>query len=621
MKNNINSKNIISYSDFIYSKPSNNSGNTLLDSLLKIDNVNLPIGNIKFSDDLWDFSKYITLNINKGRLRFKFDIIPDVFKNNIKFFIISEILKDICKLQSINRKFKDISIFLNYLYDSNIFKIEDLTLSDIKKYIDIKNDTSAPTTIKNMKTYLKQYLYFYYHAFKVDCDKSIMSFLETHDSNYINAYKENNKFPDIPEDYLDKLLSLCMELINDNEAPHDDRVLSAVIILFSQTGIRRSNLFSLKTNSLAENSILSGKKVAYYLNYEDFKKERGNNSYTIENVFLNELSLKSYKLLEELCSYKRNLLKTDILIVPNNSSVIPVDDSYFTRKFIRFSLKYHKKLDNINNDNLKDLSKVTIETMVKNYCFGKSSYEGLNLTDIVSFPTAHQFRVHLCTQLYRKGVPLNIIQKHMTHLSADMQDYYIRANNDSEKKLEYSKSVLKTVLKDEANLIGGNKDALMKKIHLFIEKGNFNIEKDIDDIVENLSKKIPIKEKLGGICIKSGPKRDCRKDAMTDEFYCAYGICPNHFHLYTMIDITYGRYLNLIKTMNFNKENGFLRQSEKEKFKLICLIRDSLIPELNELKKEISKNGAENISTKHPHLEYFINNFDIVYKEASQWLN
>ena len=296
-------------------------------------------------------------------------------------------------------------------------------------------------------------------------------------------------------------------------------------------------------------------------------------------------------------------------------------DSHLSKRLYRFSLKHRNKLNNINNKNLESLAQITIQSLVKNYSYSKSSYEGLNLTDVISVPRAHQFRVHLCTQLYRKGVPLAIIQKHMTHLTSDMQDYYIRKEDDSKKELEYSKSVLKTVLKDEASLIGGNKDALMKKINQFIDKGKFNVEKDIDTIVDSLSKKIPIKEKLGGICIKSGPKRDCSKDAMTDEFYCAYGICPNHFHLYTMIDITYSRYTNLIKTMNFNKEKGFLRQSEKEKFKLICVVRDSLIPELKELLKEIAKHGAETITVKHPNLEYFVTNFDTVYKEVSQWLN
>lgn len=60
---------------------------------------------------------------------------------------------------------------------------------------------------------------------------------------------------------------------------------------------------------------------------------------------------------------------------------------------------------------------------------------------------------------------------------------------------------MKSVLKDEASLIGGNNDALLKKINQFISKGKFNVEKDLDAIVDNLSKKIPIKEKFKLVCV------------------------------------------------------------------------------------------------------------------------
>lgn len=617
----VNTNDTLFYSDFISSKSSEKGINPLLDKLRKIDTINLSKGPLRFSDNFWDFSIYTDLNIPARKLQFKFDTIPYEFIDDAKFFILSEVLKNTSKIQSVHRKFGDIKSFLIYLYDSNIFTIDSITFDNIKNYVDILNENYAPTTVKNTKTYLKQFLYFLSQSFNLNFDDRIFKLLEDNNLQYLKSYTENNKYEDIPDKYFNNLLSLCISIMDDDNEPNDDRILTALIVLLSQTGIRQSDLLDMKINSLYKESILNGEKEAYYLRYADFKKEKGNNSYTIENVFLNELSVKAYNLLVDLCHDNRTKLKSDVLSVPSKQKSVPVCDSHLSKRLYRFSLKHRNKLNNINNKNLESLAQITIQSLVKNYSYSKSSYEGLNLTDVISVPRAHQFRVHLCTQLYRKGVPLAIIQKHMTHLTSDMQDYYIRKEDDSKKELEYSKSVLKTVLKDEASLIGGNKDALMKKINQFIDKGKFNVEKDIDTIVDSLSKKIPIKEKLGGICIKSGPKRDCSKDAMTDEFYCAYGICPNHFHLYTMIDITYSRYTNLIKTMNFNKEKGFLRQSEKEKFKLICVVRDSLIPELKELQKEIAKHGAETITVKHPNLEYFVTNFDTVYKEVSQWLN
>lgn len=257
------------------------------------------------------------------------------------------------KIQSINRKFNDIKLFLNYIYDSSIFGISSITKKDIIDCVDVLVQIKPHTTIKNVQTYIKQFLYFYSQSFKTDLDAGIVDFLNT---NYLKAYVEDNKYSNIPTEYFNKLMSLCLSLMNNIDTPQSDREFGAIIILLSQTGIRQSNLFDLKANSLNKKSILNGEKTAYYLNYEDFKKEKGNNSYCIENIFT------------------------------------------------RFSLKYRDKLDNINNDNLKDLSQFELQALLKRQMYSREYYDDLNLTDIISVPRAHQFRVHLCTKLYRQGV-------------------------------------------------------------------------------------------------------------------------------------------------------------------------------------------------------------------------
>ena len=130
----------------------------------------------------------------------------------------------------------------------------------------------------------------------------------------------------------------------------------------------------------------------------------------------------------------------------------------------------------------------------------------------------------------------------------------------------------------------------------------------------------PIRAKLGGICIKSSMLRDCNKDAKTDEFFCAYGVCSNHFHVFYMADITYERYLTLKNTYTYNKNNNFLRQAEKEKFKILNTIKDSLLPELDEVKNEVLSKGEEAIKENYPQLTFIIENFDIIYKEVISWI-
>lgn len=87
-----------------------------------------------------------------------------------------------------------------------------------------------------------------------------------------------------------------------------------------------------------------------------------------------------------------------------------------------------------------------------------------------------------------------------------------------------------------------------------------------------------------------------------------------------MADITYDRYLTLKKTYTYNKNNNFLRQSEKEYFKLINIIKDMLIPELDELKKEIDNKGAEYLISRYPQLNFIINNYSDIYTEVTKWI-
>ena len=65
-----------------------------------------------------------------------------------------------------------------------------------------------------------------------------------------------------------------------------------------------------------------------------------------------------------------------------------------------------------------------------------------------------------------------------------------------------------------------------------------NIETDIDAIMETIGDKVIIRGKTGGVCIKTS-FMPCSKDARTNELLCSYNLCPNLFHFYYMIDVSY----------------------------------------------------------------------------------
>ena len=157
------------------------------------------------------------------------------------------------------------------------------------------------------------------------------------------------------------------------------------------------------------------------------------------------------------------------------------------------------------------------------------------------------------------------------------------------------------------------------KINEFIEKNEYNVETDLQTICEKLAEQIPIRQKTGGVCIKSSMLRECSKDAKTNEFYCAYGVCQNIFHFYYMANISYRQVCELAETIAINKQRGLLRQVQKEEHMLKHIAKTKLIPELDELKNVLDKKGYEAIVMEYPDLKDIIENLDEIYKEALSW--
>lgn len=237
----------------------------------------------------------------------------------------------------------------------------------------------------------------------------------------------------------------------------------------------------------------------------------------------------------------------------------------------------------------------------------------------IAIPKNHQFRVHVCTELYKKGVPLKYIQKFMGHLSHEMEGYYVRPTKQSpQENMNFSMETLKRIVRGETKPMGGV-SSLMDKINEFIEENHYNVATDLDEICNKLLQKIPIRQKTGGVCIKSSMLRECSKDARTNEFYCAYGVCPNIYHFYYMAYLYYKQAKNLVDTIELNRKNGFMRQVQKELHMLQLIIKNKLNPEIAELKKMVEEKGVTTILMEYPELQYIIENMNKVEEEIVIW--
>lgn len=427
-----------------------------------------------------------------------------------------------------------------------------------------------------------------------------------------------NKFANIPDAYFDKLLSTLISLMRNKNINNKTRGYAALIILMSQTGLRISQILSLKVDAISDTGISNLDNASHFLEYTIIKKDVHESGVTV----INQLGYEAYTFLEEVFKDKREKLKTDYLFCPPHLNAVPVSQSAFSSNLLRLIVEFGDDIGAVNtNEDYPELNTISIGEVKDRYNFSKEIFSGYSDDDIISLPTSHQFRVHLCTFLYHKGVPLEFIQKYMNHLTEEMTDYYVRGKDSSKQDSEFADKVLKVIIGEDTKPLGSGSDDLVFKINEFIKNGKFKIAEDLDKVISILKGKIPIRQKTGGMCIKSAVGRECIVDGQSDAIYCAYGVCPNHFHLYIMADITYNECANLIKIIEYNKTAGYLRQANKELNKLQSSINKSLRPEIDQLEDTITKKGVDWVKENHENLIPIIDRLDEIKKEIDEWLN
>lgn len=587
--------------------------NTYFDEIIASNLLPFPNANIHFSDDIWDFSIFSKLNVEKKSMRFHFESSPTAFKSELKKYVLVKVLENNNKTQTINRKFNEIRMFFSYLSQENIHSIHEVTPSILRNYLDTRKMLSLKS-IRMTKMSILDF-YQYYSANYVDIYSSeLRDLLDLGSSKAYKAASKENRTPNIDEDYFQAFIKAIISMIKDQDEPPVMRAIACIYLILSQTGLRLSEVLALETNSLQETTINHTK--TNYLLYKTWKRTSGDNSFHMEKTYVNELTEFAFKQLVEIYSNRRADLNIEYLFLGGENkkkeSQFPIDISAFSKLRERFFIHIDKYIPtiNINPDSFPNLSTVKVF---------KGSKNGIPIATL-TFPNTHQFRVHMATDLYNKGVPLQYVEKFMGHLTTEMQGYYYRPSKDNpQENLTFSIDTIKGIITGDTKILGDKANELSDRITDFIKKNHFNVEKDIEEIARQLSDKIPIRQKTGGVCIKSSILRDCSKDAPTNEFFCAYSVCPNIFHFYYMVGVSLRQTKELVASIELNKTRNHQKQAQKEINMLSTIIRKRLIPELQELERMISIKGVDSIIESYPDLEEIVLNLNQINEEVTKW--
>ena len=87
-----------------------------------------------------------------------------------------------------------------------------------------------------------------------------------------------------------------------------------------------------------------------------------------------------------------------------------------------------------------------------------------------------------------------------------------------------------------------------------------------------------------------------------------------------MADASYADFKTLQETYQAAKDRGHTREAEKELYKLRDLCGKTLIPELDELQRELDRKGVTHIIEHYPSLLPIIEDMENIRKEVSEWM-
>lgn len=590
---------------------------------------------IDFSDDIWDFS--VKHKAGKGISNYVYYFnskleLSDYQNVLIKLFAFYCITEYGIHNGTNKGRILEIKRLMEYMQRNNIELIDNLTIDDYKDFYEQRN-MKYPSMIK-VRRHIKEFLIFYSFIANDIYTKELSNWFEDIDTNVIKAETENNKAPLLPTEFYKKYTEKLYDNVINTKLDKWLRGYYGLLYIGTQTGLRASELAILRVQDL-EVRTFKNKKIGI-LHYRSTKSADGKNKiYDNAQTNANQKVISVYEILESLFKKEREKYDIDFLVPRkrtgnckdfNISSKYQITHHALDSANKRLCAKYCIEWDLLNSKDKKSFGGELIynpnkETILSKSLLEKNGIKEIKEGDTISYPLIKQFRVYVASELRERGVDDRTTAFLFNHHCVEMYGYYARPKHAIQEDIDFSREIIRDVVQDKTKILGPKGDALTDKINKIIDDYKFNVEVDLDAIIEKVCNEVPIRAKTGGFCMKSNPRRECRHDAKTDEFMCAYGCCPNHCHMYFMLPITYEKVKNLYKTYEYNINAGFINAAEKEAYKLNFAINHELLPELIETKAELSKHSSEDIIKRHPEMDSVIYILEDIEKEVEQWKN
>lgn len=578
-----------------------------IENVKKANRIPIEGTNIYYADDSWNFNGYVSGNTSKGSRTISFKKFPDGYKEMAKYDVLISAIENRIKIVTLSGNIRQLRKAFLYFDSIGCTDVSMLTPKEIATYMNLTKETGNLNSVSMVHSALVHFFDFYNANIEEFFTQDYYDALEVIDPKVLSANTMLHKTSDIPYSLFNNIVSASIDVLHDKAAHPFYRGMAGMTLIESQTGLRTGELFALEIDCVQTTSIFDGEK-AYYLLYKTTKCTAGNTSVLTEKTYVNEITKEAVDVLIELFRDKREEYDLPYLFLGALGDISPEAFPISASETSKMFNKYYAYLDKYFPTLFDEPTTDKAMPRVKNSAPGKPYV-------LMIRPT--QYRVHMCTELHRKGIPQEYVEKFMSHLSSLMAYYYARPKKSPQEDMKLAMDTLKQIVTGSAVPIGAEK-GLVEKIHEFVERNHYNVEKDLDAICKELANRIPIRVKTGGVCIKSSKFRECSNDAVTNEFYCAYGVCPNIYTFYYMADISYRQFCELRESIVINTEHGHIRQAQKDKNMLMTIIRNKLKPQMAEIKKAVEKHGITAVYEKYPNLSEIIERFDKIINEISE---
>lgn len=558
---------------------------------------------ITYSENVWDFNDYYK-DINSKDYIIYFNKASEDYRDYLKMFVIYKITQK-SKVSTIKtRIFCFISIISAIKNEQNKpFSL--ITTDDIKNEIESRNIISS--TKHNF--YVAAYLIYEFiiKNYELSLPVDINELQKKSAEDRAISKKESTKIPNIPEDYYSIILTKAIETLDNEKASYNRRMTAGLIIIETQTGLRTQDLLGLKVSDLHEKKLPVSNVMCNYLHFQTRKPSKAHSDMLEFDIYASQLCADAFNkmsILRKKCVYKNEPYLYVLDSSKNSTNKYPIETNRLRIEYRKFFLE---ELKNLTCEKWEGITPV-------NHIQGGKTYK-------LNIPEIRQYRVHLATALYNNGVSLNYIKKYLGHLSEYMLGYYVRPKNPGHENAKYAERIVKKIAGDDMTPLGSMGAELKQNLQQFIKEGKYNVKSDTSKILNDLGENLVIREKGPGLCCIKTTIIPCKYDARTDKMLCAFGTCPNIFHFFDMINVSYMQFHELQNSYQQNKDNGFKRAAEKELNKLKSFCKGRLTPELDELERVVKTKGLSAFVKQYPDLQYYATNIDNIRKEIQLWEN